>query len=253
MEREVGIPFDDAVDNYYYLYGQFVPREQAVNFLRTKGFSDKGIDSILNEQSKYYKGDIRRFLINDLGAMHPKFSEATNDYRIKILATNPKYVTDELLDHFRLVNTGAEADYELIKTPFEIDELPAIQAVIDKYSKIPLKVQDLFDDPNALPSLRKDLRESVYRNLRMPGDINHMVWHQGGYNEGFLSKAPQLTDIGKKDAFKMMSNLPRGYRLAETNTSFDSEILKLLGVQRAINKGMYGKGPGQVTVYHEPG
>ena len=123
-----------------------------------------------------------------------------------------------------------------------------------------MNFSDLSEDNYV--AIKQFLRSKGYTS----GDIEHMNWFQmnrslptdatgrvliteadGTVRPIKYGERPQFTDKGRyqagRKALQMFDDVPRGYAVAETNTSLDSELLKLNGASRR-----YGFGPGQFSV-----
>lgn len=176
MERQLGRPFSELSDNYFFMDGSFTPRSQVISELQSAGFTDDAINSLLLSQQRAYTQTGYSRDVADLRRYKPIFSNSTTDYKLRMLESDPRFVTDEILSHFttRMTDPNNLGSYEIRKTPFKQEDVPIIQAAIDKYSDVPMTVQDLYDDPNALALFRRALREKLYANEKMNGDIDHM-------------------------------------------------------------------------------
>lgn len=80
----------------------------------------------------------------------------------------------------------------------------------------------------------------------LPFDLTTFRWGQGRISSNGYGKRGPRPKTGAdvfKEAAQIAKDVPRGYRMTETHTSPDSEVLKLAFASRN-----YGKGPGQTSV-----
>ena len=259
LEKQLGKPIQDIVENYVYDGQKFITKEEASNKLRALGYRDEAINSVLNDS----KDDLRDFL-NGRGIgfdfpkirfNEPNFSQATHNKRIELAHLEDGRVINHLFeDNGALSQSGSKGKYIKKDYNFDDEDLELLEQLVNNYNKSAntnISVTDVLSNEDIMADLRNYLRSNYdfygIKGHEFPGDINHMYWFHAGNSSGYkpVSDYKQVANAVSKDVSDVINSIPRGYALGETNTSFDSEMLKLLYSLRSNN---YGRGKGQISV-----
>ena len=259
LEKQLGKPIQDIIENYVYDGKKFITKEEASNKLRTLGHNDESIDIILNDSKDnlidFLNGHNRNFDFPTTPFDEPSFNQATHNKRIQLAHLEDKRVINHLFeDNGALRLNGGKGQYIKNNYDFNDEDLELLEHLVNNYNKSAntnISVTDILNNEDIMADLRNYLRSNYdfydTKGTEFPGDINHMAWFQAGNSSGYKTSSDykQVANAVGKDVSDLIKSIPRGYALGETNTSFDSEMLKLLYSLRSNN---YGRGKGQISV-----
>lgn len=258
LEHKIGKPINEILGKYFLIQGdngnEILTNEQVVKKFRDLGWNDKAIKRELIE----YTSDLNsinegtRNYLPRLEFKEPIFEDATQTFRINKSKANPETGFEYLFDNnynLNLNSLGGLGNYYINKNKLNKEDAEILNILIEKYNKEnnkTLSIDSIFENEDNLGEFRNYYRK-YFKTGKLPGDIHHMGWFQGGTKSGYKVSDDYINAASKvnNDVSTLMKSIPRGYSLAETNTSFDSEMLKLLYSLKSRN---YGRGKGQFSL-----
>ena len=259
LQKEIGKSINDIVGNYFYDGKKFINKSEVINELKSLGHSDSSINKILSRETddlvRFIQGSSRNFDFPTLRIREPSFNEATHAKRIKLAHLEDTDVINHLFeDNGALRQGGGKGIYTKKDYNFTNEDVELLEQLVNNYNKSTnnnISVTDVLNNADNMADLRNYLRNNYsyfgVKGTQFPGDINHMVWFQAGNSSGYrpTNNYKKVTNQVNRDVSDLIASIPRGYALGETNTSFDSEMLKLLHTLKNKN---YGRGKGQISI-----
>lgn len=239
--------------------GNIVDADEASRIMRNLGYNEDAINRLINNSVRegypLHTSNPSPEDLTDAG-LRIHMDSLDEDTAIHSYASllgmkkglGTEYKTGRYKEHTRTLNQGNERSFK---------------ALAERMSKI-------FDDNIDFTDLSEDNYVKIKNYLRskgvLSGDIEHMNWFQmdrslpkdtngdiivteadGTTRPLMFGERPQYSTKGQiqagRLAMQMYDDIPRGYAVAEVNTSVDSEKLKLRGAT-----SRYGFEPGQFSV-----
>ena len=255
IELKTGKTLSDIADNYVLVDLQPVPISEIKTIMRNKGFNEEFINFSLQNFAK----SVRNAIDNPIKAnnirgfnyhkFEPDFKTGTIEFKLNKTRTNPEMGIRHIFENYFSIHSFGNKLFKNNKNISHDDKI-VLEELIKQYNKNTnsnITIEDL-EDVDKLADFRNYSRKN-WSEKKFPGDINSMAWSDA---EGFGEFKP-FTIEGNYDAFKsirkagkIFDSIPRGYSLNVDDTSYDSEMLKLLYVIR--NAERYGRSPGQISV-----
>ena len=255
IELKTGKTLSDIADNYVLVDLQPVPISEIKTIMRNKGFSEEFINFSLQN----FAESVRSAIDNPIKAnnirgfnyhkFEPDFRTGTQAFKLNKVRANPETGIKHIFEnYFRIREYGNKAFNDISRINTEDKEiLDELISLYNNRTSSNLSFNDL-NDVDKFADFRNFLR-TLWSDKKFPGDINSMAWSDA---EGFGEFKPFSTP-SNYDAMKILSKsedilnrIPRGYSMAVDDTSYDSEMLKLLKVIK--NKDKYGRKAGQYSV-----
>ena len=239
--------------------GDIIDADEATTLLRNLGYNENAINRLINNSLR--EGHL-------LHPNNPSLMDLTDDgLRMHISNLDEDIAIDSYVDLLsRKKGVGSDLStgrYKEYTRTLSQESERTFKAFAERMSKI-------FDDNIDFTDLSEDNYVKIKDYLRSKGwssgDIEHMNWFQmnnslprdrsgnvlviekdGTTRPLMFGERPNFTIKGNiqagKQAMQMYDDIPRGYAVAETNTSVDSEKLKLRGAT-----SRYGFEPNQFSV-----
>ena len=259
LQKEIGKSINDIVGNYFYDGKKFIDKSEVINELKALGHSDDSINNILTNETdnlvRFIQGSSRNFDFPTLRITKPSFNEATHAKRIELAHLEDSGVIEHLFEDNGALRQGlGKGIYTKKDYNFTNEDIELLEQLVNNYNKSTnnnISVTDVLNDADNMADLRNYLRNHYsyfgVKGKDFPGDINHMSWFQAGHSSGYnpTNNYKKVTNQVNRDVSDLIASIPRGYALGETNTSFDSEMLKLLHTLKNKN---YRRGKGQISI-----
>lgn len=255
IELKTGKTLSDIADNYVLVDLQPVPIDEIKTIMRNKGFNEE----FINFSLRNFAESVRSAIDNPIKAnnirgfnyhkFEPDFRTGTQAFKLNKVRTNPETGIKHIFEnYFGLHSFGNKIFNDTSRINAEDKEiLDELISLYNNRTSSNLSFNDL-NDVDKFADFRNFLR-TLWSDKKFPGDINSMAWSDAeGFGEFKPFSTPSNYDAMKvlKKSEDILNELPRGYSMAEDNTSYDSEMLKLLKVIK--NKDKYGRKAGQYSV-----
>ena len=255
IEKQTGKTLNDIADNYVLVDLQLVPINEIKTIMRNKGFKEEFINYSLQEFSKKVRSavgnpskanDIRGFTAHKY---EPDFKTGTQEFKLNRVRTNPESGIKHIFENYFDIKYRMGRPFNDTSRINDSDKeiLNELITMYNKDTSSNISFDDL-QDVDKFADLRNYLR-SKYTDKKLPGDINSLAWndaeHFGEFKPFSTTSNYDASKVLKKTA-DMINSIPRGYSLAVDDTSYDSEMLKLIEVLK--HRKNYGRNPGQLSV-----
>lgn len=248
--------------------GTPLTRQEAIDYLTSRGFNDAYIENKLNLfDTEFYNQ-------NTPSSVFPSI-----DFDLSVSAYGPGHLSDATESFIR--NNVDRYEDTILRRSFTAEDAGGVRnefnfanSITNKTKEHRILTEELSKKyPELKPYLQEGkpiddtLRKFLWDKygLESPLNIDDMTWFQGNAGaeyiwgrepmykklvrdkDGNLVKEIRKESPGKRQAglatLKYIKEMPRHTAITVTNTSLDSELLKLNGAVRN-----YGTGPGQTTV-----
>lgn len=255
IEKQTGKTLNDIADNYVLVDLQLVPINEIKTIMRNKGFKEEFINYSLQEFSRRVRSavgnpskanDIRGFTAHKY---EPDFKTGTQEFKLNRVRTNPESGIKHIFENYFDIKYRMGRPFNDTSRINDSDKeiLNELITMYNKDTSSNISFDDL-QDVDKFADLRNYLR-SKYTDKKLPGDINSLAWndaeHFGEFKPFSTTSNYDASKVLKKTA-DMINSIPRGYSLAVDDTSYDSEMLKLIEVLK--HRKNYGRNPGQLSV-----
>jgi hypothetical protein len=239
--------------------GNIVDADEASRIMRNLGYNEDAINRLINNSVR--EG-------HPLRTRNPNPNDLTDDgLRIHI---NNLDEYDAIRKYASLLSNSKRVKLDYVTNRYEEVTETLDQGDERSFKAFAERMSRIFDDNIDFTDLSEDNYVKIKNYLRskgiVSGDVNSMSWFQmeenlpkDAFGNILVTEADGTTRplmFGERPNFKIAGNLqagrmamqmyddiPRGYAVAETNTSVDSEKLKLRGAT-----SRYGFGPNQFSV-----
>lgn len=242
--------------------GTAISVDEARNIYRRQGFNEGAAEHRINEALSQNQRISHYDLPSILEDVNMDLSGYTDD---DIIQTYNSILAKRSYLEESMTHKGGYKHHKEDLKDYEIENFRKIADRVKQALGKDIDFSDLSED-NFI-KIKQTLLEKGFT----PGDIEHMFWFQmadsmprdrqgkiliteadGTTRPIMFGERPPDSIKGSikaaRQAKAMYDEIPRGFSVAETNTSFDSENLKLRG---ALSN--YGTNPGQFTVEPIPG